>query len=131
MIADLFRVVRAGQELANAETWKKRQALANALVALLVPLAAIGAQAGYLPPLGQSDLELVAGGVAALVLGLFNLWATYATTRRIGLPPRPADLPDGTDDGIRDGSPAGDPAVRRPDPDAGDPVSILNMEQRG
>lgn len=131
MIANIFRVFRAGQELANAEVWKKRQALANALVALLVPLAAIGAQAGYLPPLGQNDIELVAGGIAALLLGMFNLWATFATTRRIGLPPRPADLPAGTDDGSGDGSPAGDNASRRPDPDAGDPVSILNMEQRG
>ena len=34
-LIDLFRVLRAGEELANAETWKKRQVLVNALTVLL------------------------------------------------------------------------------------------------
>lgn len=101
MIGDIFRVLRAGVELTNAETWKRRQVAVNALSATLAALVALASSFGYPLPLDKDGIDAIAAGVVAVV-GLFNGWATVATTSRIGLPPR--------------GNPGapGDPA--RPDP---------------
>ena len=110
MFADLFRAFRAGQELANAETWKKRQVLVNALVALLTAGMALAAAFGHPLNLDAQGVQAIAAAVAALV-GLFNGAATVATTSRIGLP-RKADDPPGP------GSDGGDPLRLDPaDPD--------------
>lgn len=97
LINDIFSVFRAGKELANAETWKKRQVLVNALVALLTAGVAIAAAFGYPLNLDSQDVQTIAAAIAALV-GVFNGAATVATTTRIGLPPKANDSPgDGTD----------------------------------
>ena len=87
MIGDIFRVLRAGVELTNAETWKRRQVAVNALSATLAALVALAASFGYPLPIDKDGVDAVAAGVVAVV-GLFNGWATVATTTRIGLPPR-------------------------------------------
>ena len=87
MIGDIFRVLRAGVELTNAETWKRRQVLVNAVAALLGALVALAAAFGHPLDIDAEGVNAIAGAVAAVV-GLFNGWATVATTTRIGLPPR-------------------------------------------
>ena len=99
MIGDLFRVLRAGVELSNAETWKRRQVAINALSALLAALVALAAGFGHPLPIDRDGMDAVAAGVVAVV-GMFNSWATVATTTRIGLPARgdtgpPADTDPG------------------------------------
>ena len=90
MIGDIFRVLRAGVELSNAEVWKKRQVLVNALAALLGALAALAAAFGHPLAIDQDGISALAAGIAAAV-GVFNGWATVATTTRIGLPARGDD----------------------------------------
>lgn len=92
LIGDFFQAFRAGKELANAETWKKRQVLVNALVAVLTALVAIAAFVGHPLNLESQDIQAIAAAVAALV-GVFNGAAAVATTKRIGLPPKPDDQP--------------------------------------
>ena len=87
MIGDIFRVLRAGVELSNAEVWKKRQVLVNALAAFLGALVALAAAFGHPLDIDAEGVNAIAGAVAAVV-GLFNGWVTVASTRRIGLPPR-------------------------------------------
>lgn len=93
MIGEFFRVLRAGVELSNAETWKRRQVLVNALAALLGALVALAAAFGHPLAIDSDGVNAVAGGIATVV-GLFNGWATVATTTRIGMPAKPDDPPD-------------------------------------
>lgn len=104
-LIDLFRVLRAGEELANAETWKKRQVLVNALTVLLSSGLAVASAYGHTVNLDADGVAAIAGAVAAAV-GVFNAWATVATTGRIGLPPAAGDPPAGGADGSGHGSPA-------------------------
>lgn len=101
-LIDLFRVLRAGEELANAETWKRRQVLVNALTALLSSGLAVAASYGHTLNIDQDGVSAIAGAVAAVV-GVFNAWATVATTGRIGLPPAAGDPPSTGADGGRHG----------------------------
>lgn len=126
MIGEFFRVLRAGVELSNAETWKRRQVLVNALAALLGALAALAAAFGHPLAIDQEGVNALAGAVATVV-GLFNGWATVATTTRIGLSARPDDAPPGRDDGSGDPGNAGED---RAGADGARPVSILEMDQR-
>lgn len=98
MFGDLFRAFRAGQELANAETWKKRQVLVNAMVAILTAVVALAAAFGHPLNLDAQGVQAIAASVAALV-GLFNGAATVATTSRVGLPPAADDPPGPGSDG--------------------------------
>jgi len=106
MIGDIFRVLRAGVELSNAEVWKKRQVLVNALAALLAALAGLASAFGHPLAIDQDGIGALAAGIAAAV-GVFNGWATVATTQRIG-------LPSGRDDS----------GTTPPDDDAGKPAGV-------
>lgn len=93
VVTDLLSAFRAGRELANAETWKRRQVLVNALVAVITFAVALAAFLGHPVNLDSHDVQAIAAAVAAVV-GLFNGAATVATTTRIGLPAKPDDPPD-------------------------------------
>lgn len=100
-LPDFLRVIKAGEEVINPETWKNRQSLANALAVLLVSAAAIARSYGYAIPLSDDQIVQFVG---LLTLLLFNLWAIPATSKRVGLPSKsgnaPAVGPDGS--GYRD-----------------------------
>lgn len=136
--ASVGDVFRAGNEIKNVETWKNRQALAAAIFTLLTGAVGIANFLGYpLPiPTDTKSLESIAALLGMVGFGVFQLWATYATTKRIGLPPQTSA--DGTGEGS-----AGPGAARQPEPDpegdrAGDdagpgadpPMSILTMDRR-
>jgi hypothetical protein len=134
LIVDFFRVLQTGQELANAEIWKKRQLAINALVVLITAGASLARSFGYSLGLGEEQIKDLAGGVYAVV-GVFNAWATVATTGRIGLPPRGDVLSDVRTDGNRNGNDprADDEGNRtaRSDPGADDPLPYLKDDYRG
>lgn len=109
MIADLLRALRAGEELTHAETWKRAQLWTASLTALLGAAVSISGAIGHPVPLTGEQITTLVSAVAVLV-GVFNTYATIATTTRLGLPAGP-----GADDaGAADGS--GHAAVpRRPE----------------
>jgi len=107
VVTDLLSAFRAGRELANAETWKKRQVLVNALVAVLTAAVALAAFLGHQVNLDSQDVQAIAASVAAVV-GLFNGAATVATTTRIGMPSKADDPPNAKTSGDADGKPDGD-----------------------
>ena len=97
-LIDLFRVLRAGEELANAETWKKRQVLVNALTVLLSSSLVVASAYGHTVALDTEGVASIAGAIAALA-GVFNAWATVSTTERIGLSPGAGNPPPAGSDG--------------------------------
>ena len=123
---DIFRVLRAGQEIANAETWKNRTALVNALAALLTAGAGIAASTGHQLPIDEQGIAAVATGLGTLFVFLLNIWSTYATTGRVGLPSRDSAVRGGVADGAGDAVAEG---FDRNDPGSDDPVPYLKDTQ--
>jgi hypothetical protein len=84
-----LKVLQRGQEVADPATWKNRQLGVTAVTALLVAIAAASSAFGV--DLGVTDAQIesaVIGG--ASVVGLvFNVWATLATSKKVGLPAKP------------------------------------------
>lgn len=83
-----WSALRAGWVLTNATTWKNRQIAIAALVTILTFGVGILKVAGYDLGWSESEITSIAGVLFALGYGLFNLWATAATTSRVGLPTR-------------------------------------------
>lgn len=86
MIIDLFRALRAGQELTHAETWKRAQLWTAHLTILLGAGVSIAAALGHPIPLDSGQIDTLVSAVAVLV-GLFNAYVTVASTPRLGVPP--------------------------------------------
>lgn len=97
MLIDAFRALQAGKELARAETWKRAQVWTGHLTVLLGAGASIAASLGYPVNLTPEQITTLVSAVA-IVVGLFNSYATVATTSRIGLPAGGEDDPPGISD---------------------------------
>lgn len=80
-----YRVLRQGEELANAEKWKAHQItggmVAAFLGAIVVALKAFGLE---LPAVSDGDLSFV-GGAVVVLFGLANSYLTAATSTRAGI----------------------------------------------
>lgn len=126
IIGDAINVLRVGQKLRNAETWKKKQALTAALFSLLSSAVGIALFLGYpIPiPTDPASLEGIASLLSMVGFGLFQLWSTFATTESIGLPAKPEDRPPGTDDRSGDREVSGE-WIRELDDRNFDPLSDL------
>lgn len=98
MLIDLFRALQAGKELTNAATWKKTQLWTSNLTVLLGCAVSLAAALGHPLPIGPEQITALVSGLAVLV-GLFNSYATVATTTRLGLPPGAGADDPGTADG--------------------------------
>lgn len=85
-LPDFLKALKAGEELAKPATWKRAQVWTGSLTALLGALFAIARAYGYPTPIDETQIAGLVSGLAVAV-GLFQSWATVATTRRIGLPP--------------------------------------------
>lgn len=91
-VPTFIRALKAGEELANAATWKNRQALVTTITALLMAAAEIARACGVAVPFTDGQITAMTGAVIVLV---FNVWATYATSKRVGSrPQRGLDWPD-------------------------------------
>lgn len=108
-VGNVFTALRTGYALRNSAAWKNRQIAVNSLAALFSAALAIAQGAGYAVTIDADTLVGLAGGVWAVV-GLFNGWATAATSAQVGLPDSDhADrAPGGTGQGPDDhGTPLG------------------------
>lgn len=112
IVTDIFSAMRAGKELANAETWKRAQVRTAAIVALLSAALGIAKAFGIEIPLTPEEVNAIAL-VIGMVGGLFMGVATLVSTSRIGLPSRRDVLPDGRSDPEPDGGGGG--ATGEPD----------------
>lgn len=83
-LASLFDVFRKGSAVADPELWKNRTALVVALSALFMAIAQVAKAYGYDLGVDQDTATALGGGVAAVV----GLWGTFATSDKVGLPPR-------------------------------------------
>ena len=101
-----LNVLRYGVSVADPVTLKNKQNLTNTLIGLL------GALAVFLPfEVTADDLGNIVGGVVAVV-GLFNVYATVASTDKIGLRPKREDSDSGLQSG--DGKLSEAPSYRQP-----------------
>lgn len=127
IVTSFFQALRAGKELANAETWKDAQQLANSLTALLVAGVALAAVLGHPIPLTPEQINSLVDGVL-VVLGLFNWVATAVSSKRAGLLPRrrSTGVP-GADDRSGHEQAAGREPVRGADNDAGSTLPDMSM----
>lgn len=76
----VITVLYQGNEIANKKLWKTSQAFSGALLALLPAIFLL-----FDIKVTDEDVASIVGGVVAL-LGVFNSYATVATTKSIGLP---------------------------------------------
>jgi hypothetical protein len=101
-VGNVFTALRSGYALRNSAGWKNRQIAVNSLAALFSAALAIAQGAGYGVAIDTDTLLSLAGGVWAVV-GVFNGWATAATSAEVGLPDnartdRAADAGQSADD---------------------------------
>lgn len=83
MIGKLFDALKAGQELSNPAVWKNRQTAANLLVVVLSGLSYLASKIW-----GVTIPDEVVANFAefiAFLLGLINIYFTYATSKKVGL----------------------------------------------
>lgn len=81
-ITDMFKVLRVGERLTKAETWKNRQTLINVLS------TALGLVVVFFPDLvnvSEEDIISVATGIA-VVVGAVNTYLINATSKKVGIP---------------------------------------------
>lgn len=102
-----FTVLRKGEELRHAETWKKAQLATGLLAAVLGGIVVILRAFGVDLPVSDLDLATIAAGIVAAV-GVFDAYVTPATTRKVGLPAS-TDSTDPGDVGV-----SGDPGADKP-----------------
>ncbi len=90
-IRAFYNVFRAGQSVANPRALKQAQ-LATNIAALLGAVVVLGRLFNYDLHLDDGEIVTLSGAIA-IVLGLFNIGATVASTNKIGLPAAPAQFP--------------------------------------
>jgi len=85
LVGNIFTALKAGYALRDSEVWKNRQTAINAIAAVLSAAMAIAQGLGYGFAVSNETMLAVAGGIWAIV-GVFNSWATVATSAKVGLP---------------------------------------------
>jgi len=95
----LWRVFKAGEQVANPALWKTGQITINGLSALFLAIIGAASAFGYDIPATPEQIDSIGLGV----LALFNIVFTIVTSKTIGMPPRPSN-PDTTETG--NGNPA-------------------------
>jgi hypothetical protein len=85
LVGNIFAALKAGYALRDSAVWKNRQTAVNAIAAVLSAAMAIAQGLGYGFPISNDSLLTISGGVW-VVVGLFNSWATVATSAKVGLP---------------------------------------------
>lgn len=85
MILTAFRVLKRGQRLAHAGTWKSASALTAALAFVLPDVLALGCDLGVCLDLSTTQVNQTAAGLGQLGAGIFVLWTIFATSDKVGL----------------------------------------------
>lgn len=86
MIKSAFKVLRRGQVLRHAETWKTVSAATTA-VAVVLPdaLKLLCGLAGVCIDLSPGEINQVATSVANVGVGLFLMYTIFGTSEKVGL----------------------------------------------
>ena len=84
LAAPALHALKQGQELRHAAAWKNAQVVANFLAAVVT----LAAAAGYDLGIRDQDILGIAGGIVAAI----NIYATIATSAKVGIPLPPIDL---------------------------------------
>lgn len=87
-LAAFFNVLRRGSMVSDPALWKNRSGLAIALAGLIAALVQLAKAYGHELPLDEDSITAIAGGIAAAV----GVWVTYATSDKVGLPPKRGDV---------------------------------------
>ena len=82
----IFVVLRQGEALSDAKTWKDRHQAINALLAIMAVATPLLAHYGLL--ISESDSAAIAAGIAALG-GIVTAYLVPATSTQAGLPAKP------------------------------------------
>lgn len=80
-LTKIFKALRVGEQLADPATWKNKQKLVNALIAI------IGLAAAFFPEyinLSEEDTVKLAGALAVL-FGVGNTVFINATSKKVGV----------------------------------------------
>lgn len=121
----VFTALRYGSCLADPAVRKNNQNLINALVGLL------GALVVFLPiEVTSEQVVNLAGGVAVLI-GLYNVYTTTATTTKIGLPTRADPGSESRDTGCGDECDGKPEPVPEPESQARDDADVFGTGNRG
>lgn len=78
-------VLRKGQEVANPATWKNVQAGVNSVSALLLLLVNFAPEQ-YKPLIQSVVNQDMLNSLAGIVLGFYNAYVTWATSKKVGPP---------------------------------------------
>jgi sugar phosphate permease len=84
-----LELFRKGSAVSDPAIWKDRGGATIAVAGLIAALVQLAKAYGYELPLDHDAILAVAGGVATLV----GLCVTYATSDKVGLPPK-REAPD-------------------------------------
>jgi hypothetical protein len=86
LISAGINAVRKGEVLAHPQKWKTAQAVSMALVAIAVPLYAAFCDAeGACYGISQDQVVQMATLVGGIAFSIFQLWATLATSAKVGV----------------------------------------------
>lgn len=82
-------VLRKGRRLARPEPWKNVTVLSGILLVVIPPaLSLIAAVTGFEIKLNEGEMAVVANNLANVgvgAYGLFIVWTTLATSRKVGV----------------------------------------------
>jgi hypothetical protein len=79
-----LELARRGSAVTDPALWKNRSALVMALSAFIVAIAQVAKAFGHDIGIDNDTASAIAGGIAAVA----GLWSTYATSDKVGLPPK-------------------------------------------
>lgn len=95
---ELFKALRKGVILTNPATWKERQVAINALSVVAIAVYGAAVAFGWVPPGLEDSITEIAGYIGGAIVGLVNIWATYATSTKVGI----GNHSDDGDGGVRE-----------------------------
>lgn len=81
----LFAVLKKGEAVTNPATWKNRQIAVNAVTLLLVAVAEAVKSFGVDLGVTEVQIESAVYGGASIFALVFNVWATFATSDKVGI----------------------------------------------
>ena len=101
----IIAVFRRGAMVADPTTWKNRQIAINAMVGLVSAAAVAAAQMGWIPDaVATETIQQFGEGMALAALAIINILGTAATSRKVGVGPRPP-MPEPNDAELFDAEP--------------------------
>lgn len=92
----LLEALRKGAVLKNPAAWKNAQMLSTAIVSLLISGWGVGVAFGWFPAgVDETQLTEIGSSLGVLLFGIVSIYATVASSDKVGLPAKPADSGSG------------------------------------